>query len=813
MKKTKANYLLIFMPLVYMATAVLVVWLVGNNGTYPSGSDTMYHVYRGDFVYNSIKAGNWYPLYDSMWYNGVELLRYWAPLPAYFMAFCQFAAGGSQFGGYLIFVGLVCLCGAIPWFFIGRSMERPYLGAFVGLLWFFMPNNLLAMFVEGNLARSLSMIFLPIFIFAVYKYLSDKCLRYIPLIIISFDLMALCHLGYAGMVALAVIVYCIVYIIQKGSKRAVLNTLISIILSFMIIGVWMVASLRGGITSLDNSENMSNFFQSIWISINPVERLKSGNSNFYFGFATMFIAIFGIFFGYKKTRTGFLTGIIILILTTNSLYPVLKHLPGSQYLWMLRFISIALCMILMSFLMWDSLKKPVVIMFVLLLTADTVPSLLLVTGEHNGQPASERFDTMQDNTLITLAKQITSQRMALMDESSLGASGAWLVSNYDNPVPATFGAGREAANTAVNVMNLNKAMANGNFYYMFDRCLELGNDTVLVRLSSLKGYGDVVGRMDKAAEAAGYKLAGFNSGYRLYHIDIAGNWGTVCEYEAIAIGTGASDITRAFPSATEGESCKLDDYSFDELSQYKTVFLDGFTYDDVDEAEDLVVRLSEKGVKVVIYADGMPMDKKTHSQTFLGVTCSTITFQNGYPDMDTRIGKVYADMFPQEYTTWQTVYLDGLDDVWGTFYDNGLDLSFYGTVKNDNIIISGLNLSYFYSLTNDDTVGKLLEDMTGLESDSLPDRRIVPINIEYGKNSITIKSDRNNVNTSLAYHDIFSSSSHIEKKNNLLYVDRGETVIRMKVPYLWQGIAVSAAGVVLTVVWMIFNYRMKRYAV
>lgn len=45
-------------------------------------------------------------------------------------------------------------------------MNRPYLGAFVGLIWFFMPNNLLALFVEGNLARSLCMIFLPVFIYA-----------------------------------------------------------------------------------------------------------------------------------------------------------------------------------------------------------------------------------------------------------------------------------------------------------------------------------------------------------------------------------------------------------------------------------------------------------------------------------------------------------------------------------------------------------------------------------------------------------------------------------------------------------------------
>ena len=42
---------------------------------------------------------------------------------------------------------------------------------------------------------------------------------------------------------------------------------------FMLLGIWMVASLRGGITSLDNSENMANFFQNLWTTINPFERL------------------------------------------------------------------------------------------------------------------------------------------------------------------------------------------------------------------------------------------------------------------------------------------------------------------------------------------------------------------------------------------------------------------------------------------------------------------------------------------------------------------------------------------------------------
>ena len=170
--------------------------------------------------------------------------------------------------------------------------------------------------------------------------------------------------------------------------------------------------------------------------------------------------------------------------------------------------------------------------------------------------------------------------------------------------------------------------------------------------------------------------------------------------------------------------------------------------------------------------------------------------------MNTRIGKIYADMFPQGHTTWETVYLEGLDNTWGSISDNGFDLDFYGTVKNDNIIIAGLNLTYFYGLTRDNTIGKLLENMTTLTSDTLPERKIIPLEIKYENNSIVITSDTDSVNTSLAYHDIFKSSQHIESKNNLMYVDAGTTNISLQVPYLWQGLVVSIIGLILSVVWI-----------
>ena len=839
----KTWYLLILMPIIYLAVSVLVVFLVKNNGVYPAGSDTMYHIFRGDYVYNSIKEGSWYPIYNSMWYNGVEIMRYWAPLTAYYMALCQMIAGGGQLAGYLIFVGSVCFFNSILWLIIGRKMNRPYLGAFVGLIWFFMPNNLLALFVEGNLARSLCMIFLPVFIYAVCEYLSERKRIYIPIIIVTFALMAMCHLGYAGMIALAVLIYCIVYMFQQGNKRAVLEVIVSILLGFMVLGIWLVASLNGGITSLDNSENMANFFQKLVVTLNPLDRIKSNNSHFYYGLAACIIAVCGIFLGYKKSRAGFVTAVVILVCTTTAMYPVLSLLPGSQYLWMLRFISIALCFILYSFLKWDTLKKPLVLLMCVLLIADIVPSLTLITGgslftednkislsgmfsrynstsEDNSSDTSliddilslnmtdtseaeDRINHTQNYTLISKAQSITGQRLALMDASSLGAMGAWLTADWNNGVPAAFGAGWEAANTSTNIANLNKAMAESRFYYMFDRCEELGNDTVVVRFSQLNKYTGTLDKLDEAANAVGYKLVDYNGDYRLYHLDVNGNWGTISTYEAIGIGSGASGISLRFPAVEETDSYNLDDYTFEQLSQYKEIFLDGFTYNDKEAAEELIIRLSEAGVKIIISADSIPQDKRTHTQTFLGVTCNAVKFENGYPEMNTRIGRVYTDMFPQGHTEWNTVYLDGLDTSYGSVDDNGLSLDFYGTVKNDNIIMCGLGIMNFYSMTGDKTVGRLLENMSGLTQETLPQRKIVPLTIDYTGSTIAITSNEDNVNTALAYHDIFSTAQNIEKKNNLMYIQKGTTVINIKVPYVWQGAIVSIAGIILSVVWVI----------
>ncbi len=782
--------------------SALIMILVYRNGLYPAGTDTMYHLYKGDVLYKEISKGNFYPLFDPMWYNGVEMLRYWAPLPVYFIALCQALAGGHLFQGYIIFVGLIFALGAVSWIVVGIRHRRLLLGFFMGLLWFFMPNNLLALFVEGNLPRALCMVILPLLISFIYGYLNEGEKHDLPRMMVAMFFITLCHTGFAGMIFLSVCFYLIIYAIAFKEKTAVRKVVIGMILAFMLTGIWSLASFVGGITSVNSEQVMQGYFQDALVSLNPFRRLTNGVSEFYFGLAAFITGIFGIIAGKKQARVGFWTGIIIFILTTGSMYRVLVKLPGSQFLWMLRFISIALCFILFSLLMWKTLKKGWLILVMCLLVADCLPSLQLIYGLNNGEKIEKRLAKMENDTLIAEAKEITNQRLALMDMSSLGAMACYMVSGGADGVAGTFGAGWQSAATAYNIVQLNQAAEDGYFLYLFDRMIELGTDTVVISKKALGISDYMVNRVTALAKAVGFLKVDENKDYLLYHMDSPSQFGVKTIYSAIAIGSSAPQMALTFPCLEETESNNLNDYTYEQLAQYDTIYIAGFVYDDRAAAEKMLLRLSEEGKRIIILADGIPAVESSGTPEFLGVQCFNINFTNGYPELVTKDGVLNCRPFHKDARDWKTVYINGLDKVWGTLSDLGNGLDFYGSKYNDNIIFVGLNLTYHYALTQDDTVGDLLSGAFSLDGGRLPDRKIYPIQVEYGKNSITIDSPEDNLNSTISYHDNFTSESKIESKNHLTVVDSGRTVIKLHYPYLWQGTLITLVTAILTVLFL-----------
>jgi uncharacterized membrane protein len=94
-----------------------------------------------------------------------------------------------------------------------------------------------------------------------------------------------------------------------------------------------------------------------------------------------------------------------------------------------------------------------------------------------------------------------------------------------------------------------------------------------------------------------------------------------------------------------------------------------------------------------------------------------------------------------------------------------------------------------------------------LDSTELPERELVPISVDYAPRAITVTSPEDNVNTTLAYHDLFDGVSGVRDDFHLTVVGKGTTTLPLSYPYLWQGVAMSTLGVACLVV---FSRRYRR---
>ena len=66
------------------------------------------------------------------------------------------------------------------------------------------------------------------------------------------------------------------------------------------------------------------------------------------------------------------------------------------------------------------------------------------------------------------------------------------------------------------------------------------------------------------------------------------------------------------------------------------------------------------------------------------------------------------------------------------------------------------------------------------------------------------------MNTTLAWHDDFRSSSGVYAKNNLLHVTDGESMITMGYPFFWPGFFITLLGAFLTLAFFLLVYHLKK---
>ncbi|MBP3296324.1 MAG: hypothetical protein J6M27_07065, partial [Lachnospiraceae bacterium] len=239
--------------------------------------------------------------------------------------------------------------------------------------------------------------------------------------------------------------------------------------------------------------------------------------------------------------------------------------------------------------------------------------------------------------------------------------------------------------------------------------------------------------------------------------------------------------------------------------------LNGFTYTDKYEAEKMLLKLAQNGTRIVLLADGIPQDPDTKAREFLGVHAQEVVFSNGYPELVTdNYGIINTDLFAAGHAHWRTVYVTGLHKVLGYTEEDGVELPFYGTVRDPNIYVLGINLTYHYALTKDRSLEDLLYEIFCMEIGEMPERRIVDLEVDYDKDHITIHSENDDVDTTLSVLQSFLLPEGAFERNRLLHVNAGDTVIRFGHPYFYGGLALTLGGVLLLLLTFIFGSRLDK---
>ena len=153
-----------------------------------------------------------------------------------------------------------------------------------------------------------------------------------------------------------------------------------------------------------------------------------------------------------------------------------------------------------------------------------------------------------------------------------------------------------------------EAMDLGEYLYVFDRCISAGYDTVVLEKSKMRNKDADIYMVEDAAKKENYRLISSNKYYILFHHDKCDNSNFKVEngYKAIGIGDKVHQLAMIYPQIYESDETNIEKYSASELSKYETVYLSGFTYDDRDDAENIIKDVAKSGTKVVINADNIP---------------------------------------------------------------------------------------------------------------------------------------------------------------------------------------------------------------
>jgi len=687
---------------------------------YPWASDTLGHVTKAEYLQQKLAEGDFYPDIFPNWYAGVQMLRYYPPLPYYLLVGLTCATGSSVAAANW-FIALCALAGGLVWLPYRRWIG--WLPATAGgVLYLFLPDNVRVALAEGNLPRVLATALLPLAVYFLLRSLEETGSRWhrvglalcFALIVLSHAMMAAI---YAACCALLAVLCWFGHI--TTTRRALLG-ITGAALGVMLSGWWLLPSLTGGITELDTAamtEALATF--PLITYLNPT--LRAGNPEIVYPGAALLLAATALLL-VRRGRNGWnvaltLTGLFGVLVSVPDFNTLFNALPLSSLFWPLRFLGIASFALLLALVwrarVWARQSAVATLLVLGLLAADgalSFPLIHLRPARPDVLAVTERLSNM------------AGWREATLDYSRLGSAPSSFFT-ADGGREQLYGWAYQGARTARNVAAINEAIRWNYPSYVLDRLTLLGVDDVVLLQSALPDPG-----LPAALEAAGFVPIYRGREVTLYHRDGAPR-AYRADWRALGIGRGAQNLAYIFPQLILGARKRLDDYTLDELTAYDTLFLSGFEWADRKKAEELTRQVAQAGVRVVVDLTGTPNDPLAREPYFMGVWGEPLSLGAGSIWIEGDEPSRQLQPFSAQFPYWQTHTPQGLEvetlrhDYLGA-ESTILGYNEYGAGR---VWFIGLNLPYHAVLTKDPVAIDLLADLLQLPAGQPQDYQAVPL--------------------------------------------------------------------------------------
>ena len=725
-----------------------------------------------DAIKDAVQNGRLYPLYAGSWYRGYEIFRSSSPAP-YILTAGLMQAVGEPHTGICLFYAVCAFVAMLGFFGFGIYHKRMAGAAFTGAAYLLLPTTAAAALLQASFAIVMGLAILPGLFYCLYRFLVCKNRLFLGYFSILLAGLILSHYALAFVFGIFALLYALLAAVLSRDFRLAAAFFADIILTYAAMGFFLYPALSAGVLSRES-------VVSGW--------------ELPFGGILLGAGLLGLFTTDKKRFTGFFLCTAGAALSFAAALPVLRLLPYAALrspFWYLLFASV-ICLI--SLLSWQKLRF---FWLFALLAALTVPGIRQLWGMENGEAAFMKVRTLAEDYFLPEAAAMTGSRAALLDDSELGAFPQWYFAARD--VDSLTGWDMEGAEMIREQSCLEEAFTDGFYGYLFDRLRLYGNDVVIVPKERLTEKG-ALAAMKTAAQQCCYEALFENAKAVLFkESGIESRYGVITQYKNLAIGDHASYIAYIYPDFGLGNSYCLEDYTVEELAGYEVLYLSGFTYRDQKQAENLLRALADKGVRIFIDMQHIPVNALTGKNEFMGVYAQTVQFTDRFPILQNENGSEFKlDEQIEGIKTWNTVYISGCSEVLKeTSYDGRRHLVYLGRNGSPQITFMGLNLVYYYLSTHDADLLRFLNETLLLSPGELPMAELAEVEKEENQDVLILRTDKDHVNSGAAAAACLAPDRILHIQDGMWVIDSGETTFEILPADRAKGVITSILGIVL----------------